>query len=418
MKCPFKNFPNPAKMNRLGIPSFNEPKYYIQMKNIKSILLLAALTLAACNSSNKEIATDETHSEAQTSEKIHLSKAQFETAKMETGQMAEKPFAEAVQTSGIIDVPPQSRAVISAFAGGYIKNTPLLVGDRVSKGQRLVTLENPEFITLQQNYLEIAEQLAYLKSEYERQQIMVAEKITSQKSFLKAESEYKSNLARYNSLKKNLEMLNINPASVQAGNIVSAVNIYSPIAGNVTQVFVNTGTYVSPADRIMEIMDTDHIHLELKVFEKDLLGLKRGQEILFTVPEASDSVFRGEVHLVGTAIDPKTRTALIHGHIAEKDEHNFTAGMFVEAHIVTDTSKHWALPENAVVEMEGKQYVLEVESETADEYTLQPTEVEIGATYHGYTNIKNASEFKEDSRFLTKGGFVLLKEEGGGGHSH
>src|SRR5690554_5046918 len=124
------------------------------MNTIKSIYLLAALTLAACNNANKEITTEEAHSEENTSEIIHLSKAQFQTARMEVGEFAEKPFAETVQTSGMIDVPPQSRAVISAFAGGYIKNTPLLVGDKVSKGQRLVTLENPEFITLQQRYLE------------------------------------------------------------------------------------------------------------------------------------------------------------------------------------------------------------------------------------------------------------------------
>src|SRR5690606_8077543 len=275
---------------------------------------------------------------------VHLSKAQFENAKMEVGQLTEKPFAETVQTSGMIDVPPQSRAVISAFAGGYIKSTPLLVGNKVSKGQRLVTLENPEFINMQQNYLETAEQLSYLKSEYERQKIMFDEKISSQKSYLKAESEYKGNLARYNSLKKNLEMLNINPASVEAGNIVSQVNIYSPIEGSVTQVFVNTGTYVSPADKIMEIMNTDHIHLELKVFEKDLLQLKKGQDILFSVPEASKEIFNGNVHLVGTSIDPNTRIAMVHGHIDERDERNFTAGMFVEAQIVTGTSDQWALP--------------------------------------------------------------------------
>jgi cobalt-zinc-cadmium efflux system membrane fusion protein len=336
---------------------------------------------------------------------------------MEVGQLTEKPFAETVQTSGMIDVPPQSRAVISAFAGGYIKNTPLLVGNKVSKGQRLVTLENPEFITMQQNYLETAEQLSYLKSEYERQRIMFDEKITSQKSFLKAESEYKSNLARYNSLKKNLEMLNINPASVQAGNIVSAVNIYSPIDGNVTQVYVNTGTYVSPADKIMEIMNTDHIHLELKVFEKDLLQLKKGQEILFSVPEASNEIFKGEVHLVGTSIDPNTRIALIHGHIDEKDEQNFTAGMFVEAQIVTGTSDQWALPENAVVEMEGKNYVLLIENENAEEFEILSVEVKIGATYNGFTAIEKAEEFKPETKFLTKGAFVLLKEEGGG-HDH
>lgn len=386
------------------------------MNYIKSLLLLFALVLTACNNSEKEnplLASPEGKEE-----NIHLSKAQFENAKMEIGQLTTQPFATTVQTSGIIDVPPHSRAMVSAFSGGYIKNTPLLIGDKVKKGQRLVTLENPEFIAMQQSYLETVAQLSYLNSEYERQQIMMDEKITSQKSFLKSESEYKTALARSNSLKKNLEMLNINPASVAAGNIVSQVNIYSPIDGNVTQVFVNTGTYVSPADKIMEIMNTDHIHLELKVFEKDLLQLKKEQDILFTVPEASKETFKGKVHLVGTSIDPNTRNAMVHGHIGEKDEQNFTSGMFVEAGIVTGSSEHLALPEDAVVENEGKNYVLLIENETDDEFKIHPVEVKIGATYNGFTAIENTSQFKDDDRFLTKGGFVLLQEEGGGGHSH
>src|SRR5690554_534952 len=340
------------------------------MNYIKSILLLLALVLASCNNSEKE--SSHLTSSEEKDEMIHLSKAQFENAKMEIGQLTEKPFAQTVQTSGVIDVPPQSRAVVSAFAGGYVKNTPLLVGSKVSKGQRLVTIQNPEFITMQQTYMETVAQLSYLNSEYERQRTMLAEKITSQKSFLKAESEYKTALARSNSLKKNLEMLNINPASVAAGNIVSQVNIYSPIDGNVTQVYVNTGTYVSPADKIMEIMNTDHIHLELKVFEKDLLQLKKDQEILFSVPEASKETFKGDVHLVGTSIDPNSRIAMIHGHIDEKDEQNFTAGMFVEAQIVIGTSNHLALPEDAIVELEGKNFVLLIEKEDAEEFELHP----------------------------------------------
>ena len=388
------------------------------MHYIKSILLLLAFILASCNNSEKEVESTDSTSEEIAEGNIHLSKAQFENAKMEIGQLTEKPFAQTVQTNGVIDVPPQSRAVVSAFAGGYIKNTPLLVGSKVSKGQRLVTIENPEFITMQQNYMETVAQLSYLNSEYERQKTMFEEKITSQKSYLRAESEYKTALARSNSLKKNLQMLNINPASVAAGNIVSQVNIYSPIDGNVTQVFVNTGTYVSPADKIMEIMNTDHIHLELKVFEKDLLQLKKDQEILFSVPEASKETFKGDVHLVGTSIDPNSRIAMIHGHIDEKDSQNFTAGMFVEAQIVTGTSNHLALPENAIVELDGVNYVLLIENENNDEYQLHSAKVKVGATYQGYTIIENASEFEKESRFLTKGGFALLQEEGGGGHGH
>src|SRR5699024_6001918 len=165
------------------------------------------------------------------------------------------------------------------------------------------------------------------------------------------------------SLKKNLEMLNINPTSVLAGNIVSQVNIYSPIDGYVTQVLVNTGSYVSPADKIMEIVNTDHLHLELKVFEKDLLQLKKGQEILFRVPEASKEYFAGDVHLIGTTIDPKSRTAKVHGHIENEEEVHFSVGMFVEADIITSTSTQYALPDDAVVEMDGVNYVLQLENE-------------------------------------------------------
>ena len=206
-------------------------------------------------------------------------------------------------------------------------------------------------------------------------------------------------------------MLNINPESVLKGNITSQVRIFSPIEGYVTQVFVNIGTYVSPADKIMEIMNTDYIHLELKIFEKDLMQLKKDQEIIFTVPEASQEVFKGEVHLVGTTIDPKSRIALIHGHIDEKDKSAFAAGMFVEADIVTGTATHLALPEDAVVELEGKEYVLLVEDEDAQGYKLKPLEVKVAANYNGFSTFKTG--LPQDSKFLTKGGFVLLQSEEG-----
>lgn len=378
------------------------------MKYIKSLLLVLSFVVLGCK--DQKTGTIVTGEALEDSEFIHLSKAQFKIAKMEFGKLEEKPFAQTIHTKGAIDVPPQNKAVISAFSGGYIKELPLMVGDKVHQGQLLVRLENPEFIGMQQQYLEIKEQLSYLKSEYERQQIMLEEKITSQKSFLKAESDYKSNLARYNSLRKNLEMLNINPASVEAGNIVSEVNIYSPITGVVTMVNVNRGSYVSSVDKIMEVMNPNHILLELKVFEKDLFALEKGQEILFKVPEASKEIFRGKIQLVGASIDPISRMAMVLGQIDSSQDQNFTAGMFVEADIVTATSNQMALPETAVVEFEDQLYVLVVEEENEDGFVLSSVEVEVGDSFQGFVSIQNVSDFKPNVKILTKGGFALLQE--------
>ena len=90
----------------------------------------------------------------------------------------------------------------------------------------LVTIENPEFVNMQQEYMEVHGQLGYLKSEYERQQTMFAENISSQKSFLKAESDYKTAVAKYNGLRKQLTMLNISPVQVEAGSISTVAQLH------------------------------------------------------------------------------------------------------------------------------------------------------------------------------------------------
>lgn len=379
------------------------------MNYIKSLsFLLVIIALSACNSKPAAVAhADEEHDDI-----IRVTPAQFKNANMSMGKLEEKSFSKVVRSSGVLDVPPQNKAEVSAFMGGFIKDLPHRIGSKVKKGERLVTLENPEFISLQQQYLELGEQMAYLKSEYERQQIMLDEKITSQKSFLKAESDYKSNLARYNSLKKNLEMLHINPNSVQAGTITSQVNIYSPIDGYVTNIYGVRGGYVSSADKIMELVNTDEILLNLKVFEKDLFAVKPGQEVVFRIPEISDEKFKAEVQLIGASIS-ENRMIPVQAIIERIEDYNFTAGMFVEAEIIASEEKLPALPENAVTDFEGKDYVLVVEKEDESGLELIAVEVKTGEVYDGWIHIKNSNEFSPDMQILTKGAFVLLIEDTG-----
>ena len=56
------------------------------------------------------------------------------------------------------------------------------MGDKVRKGQVLAVLENPEFIRIQQQYMEIHGQLGYLQEEYDRKKILQEEEITSKKN--------------------------------------------------------------------------------------------------------------------------------------------------------------------------------------------------------------------------------------------
>ena len=258
--------------------------------------------------------------------------------------------------------------------------------------------------------MQVNEQLTYLQSEYERQKTMLAENITSQKSFLQAESAFKTAKARYNGLRKQLQMLNIAPSSAEAGNFSSVVTIYSPIAGSITKVNVTRGTYVSPATAILEIVDNDHIHLELSVFEKDIMNLKKGQLIDFKIPESSIDTYKAEVHLIGTAIEDN-RTIKVHGHLENESEANFLPGMFVEAIIVTESAFEKALPETAIVKLEDNHFVLKLTEENEEGYYFDQVAVKVGSTYDGNTSLTEYKDITKTDRILTTGAFNLITNE-------
>ncbi|TVZ24062.1 cobalt-zinc-cadmium efflux system membrane fusion protein [Dokdonia sp. Hel_I_63] len=377
---------------------------------IRNLYIIAFLgfILVSCG----EKTTDQIESSSQTEamdDRIQVTQAQFDQSKMSLGGLEEKSFPTVVIVNGMIDVPPENRAVVTASMGGYIKTTPLLIGDIVRKGQLLVTIENPEFVALQQQYMEVNEQLTYLKAEYDRQVTMRAENITSQKSFLKAESEYKTAVARHTGLDRQLRMINISPASVRAGKISSVVSINAPISGSITKVNVSKGSYVSPATEILEIIDNDHIHLELSVFEKDILKVKKGQAIDFKIPEASSAIYKAEVHLVGTSIEAN-RTIKVHGHLEDESGVNFLTGMFVDASIVTNSAFAKALPSSSIVTVDENSYILVLDEKQGDTYYFRQAEVEVVQESEGFSLVQFNTDMAADTQFLTKGVFNLLGE--------
>ncbi len=370
---------------------------------MKKYLYIIALSLVLF--SCKESKTEEV--EQKDNGLTTVTSAQFKSSGMEIASPTEQDFDVTVKASGKIDVPPQNRAKVNTFMGGYVKSTTLLVGNKVTKGQALLTLQNTEFLDIQKEYMEVAEQLNFLKSEYDRQKTLYDEKITSQKNYLKAESEYRRAKAMHQSLRAKLVLLNINPRNVEKGILTSTITIFSPITGDIVIMNANVGMYVAPSDVILEIVDTDHLHLELAVFEKDILNVKIGQKIHFKVPEASKDVFNAEVHLVGKSIEGNDRTINIHGHLDDAIKQKLLTGMFVEAGIIIDSKKALAIPSEALVTENNKNFVLLLDNDK-NGYSFKKVSVTIGEKSENFVEILPNTLINSSSRILTKGVFDLV----------
>ncbi len=368
--------------------------------------ILVGFALIACGGEKK--AGEETSMVEEDNSVVVVTKDQFKTMKMEISPLVEKDFDVVIKASGKIDVPPQNRAKVTSFVGGFVKSLYHMVGDKVSKGQPLLILESPEYLDIQQSYLEIFGQLSYLKSEYERQRTLFNEKIASQKKYMEAESDYKKAKATYESLRQKLRMLNISPEQVEQGKLSSSVTVYAPITGDITIINANMGMAVSPSDVIMEIVDTKFLHLELSVFEKNVFDLKNGQKVKFIIPQISSDEFEATVSLIGKSVEGNDRIVTVYATLDESTKQKLLTGMFVEAQIVASSKKVLSVPVDALTSEESNQFLLVLESEKDGNYTFRKTLVKTGDRNGEWIEVILDNNIKADAQILVKGVYDVI----------
>lgn len=375
------------------------------------VIVMGLILVAACSSKNGTTASDDMGAENSIEDVYELSATQFKSSDMKLGKLELHEFYEVVKANGMFDVPPQNRASISSYFGGSVKDIKLLPGQHVKRGQVLFTLENPEYVELQQDFLESQGQLIYLKSDYERQKNLVEDNVTSQKNFLKSESDYTVTRARLESLRRKLELLNINPNALTIDNISATVNVVTPINGYITDVNITRGSFLNSSDVAMIIVDTDNLHLNLNIFEKDIAKVKIGQPIHFRIQEDERQQYEAMVYLVNKTVDAEKRTIGVLGQLSDaKLTNRFSAGIYVQADIYTTSESYLSLPQEALAEVDGKQYVLVVENASNTGYSFVRKEVKTGVSNNDYIEILNVSDFKENTEFLIKGAFNLIKD--------
>lgn len=377
------------------------------MKTTKYIVAFLApsfLLFSSCGSKQEETKKEE-HREEE-SNTVELTDAQYKVAAIELGNIESRTLSGTIQANGLLDVPPQSKVTVSAPMGGFVKETELLQGSYVKKGQVIAVMQNTDYIQLQQEYLESSSQLEFLKAEYERQQQLSKENVNSQKTLQQAKANYTVSKAKTEGLKAKLQLLNINVSSPENGTMQNYINLYSPIDGYVTKVKVNIGVFVNPSDIMFEIVNTEHLHAELTVFEKDVPRLRIGQKVLFTL--ANETTHRSAtVYLIGREINAD-RTVQIHCHL-DKEDKELLPGMYLKAIVETDNSNVPALPDEAIVNYEGKKYIFTVAGEQRPGMRhFNRVEIETSESELGYNEVILPETVNLQAKIVTKGAYNLL----------
>lgn len=372
---------------------------------MKYVKYFFAITLFSCASRSDKNDSANAPKESLSINEVQLNDLQFKSIGILLGSAETRSLSGTIKANGVLDVPPQNLVSISAPLGGFVKWTELLQGMHVKKGQLTVTLEHPDYIQLQQDYLDSKSQLEFLEQEYIRQLDLSKENVNALKSLQLAKSNYFGTKAKVEGLRAKLKLVNINPAEIENGEIKNSVNIYSPIDGFVSEVNVNLGKHVNPTDVMFRIVDTDHVHAEAQVFEKDIPKLKIGQVARIRLTNETKER-SAKVYLIGKEITPE-RTVRVHCHL-EGEDSNLIPNTYFSAVIETGSNTALALPESAIANFEGKQFLFVEKDATKHIYRL--LKITTGASDNGFKEISVEGEELDDlkNKIVIKGAFELL----------
>jgi cobalt-zinc-cadmium efflux system membrane fusion protein len=365
------------------------------------IILLGAALLSSCGSK-----TEETSSTQETIEtNVTLSDAQYKSANIQIGKLERKEIHSNLQLNGKIDVPPQNMVSVSTPFGGFLKSTKLLPGMHVKKGEIIANMEDQQYIQLQQDYLMAKSKLSYLENEFNRQKELNQSKASSDKVFQQTEMDYKTQKITLNALAEKLRLINVNPETLNESNLSRSINVYSSIDGFVSKVNVNIGKYVNASDVLFELINPEDIHLNLKVFEKDLEKLSIGQKLLAYNNNQPDKKHPCEIILISQDLSAD-RSAEVHCHFHDYDKTLFP-GMYMNAEVELKLQNALTINDEAIVSHEGKDYVFVAKGPRA----FDLVEIKKGGNENGFSEITTL-DGKDISnvQIVTKGAYSLLMQ--------
>lgn len=343
-------------------------KIYLKIK----IVLLFSIILGCSQSTNLE------DNSSDDNQLIHINQAQFESEKMQIGEITDFSFEQSINCQGYITSPPNGMIQLNPRLSGKIDEIKCTEGQSVKKGQVLLQISTKELIILQQDYIKASATLKRLEAEYNRKKALHKEDIGAEKDLLLVETEYKIIQAEYKSLQLQLQLLNLNISEIENGAFYNTYPIIAPMNGTITNLDVVLGQFIETQTNLLELIDMNQLQLKISVFEKDIHGVSIGDKVYFNHIDNILTQHLAKIISISKTINPETKAIECIASITRESTSNHINGAFVEAKIIVDTKTSKALPLESILKKNKKNFVYAVKQQNKDGVYVDIVEIYTG----------------------------------------
>ncbi len=351
------------------------------------------------------------HSDAATPS-AHVTKSgESSHLRVETGLVEVGSGVHELSLAGKVAYGEDRYSRISSPLQGRVVEVRVHLGDRVQAGNILLVVDSPDIAQAYSEYVKEDSDLQYAtrafdlaKDLYENRALPLKDLKQAENELIKARAEFRRAKERLLSLRVPAEELN-KPLDKQ--KITSRFEMKSPLTGIVVERNVTPGQSIgSDSSQVLfTVADLDMLQVVADVYERDLALVKEGQFAKVRVEAYPDVGFPATVASIGDVVDPTSRTIKLRAWV-KNDDHKLKPEMFARLYLqVGESTPLLTIPREAVLEVDGKQYVFVVEGE--NQYVKR--EVKVSAISPDQMRVLEG--LTSGQRIVTKGAVLIKGQE-------
>jgi RND family efflux transporter MFP subunit len=299
-----------------------------------------------------------------------------------------RPFIETIGTLN-----PNEEVIVSSEVEGNLRNVTVDEGAEVAKGKALAVIDDIDYSLEVQRAEAALKQteatLSNTKLEYRRKESLYKEQLVTQQQFDDVSTRLALAEAEVERAKASLSL---------ARQKHIKTKISSPLSGLVKEKKVEKGNFVKNGTPLFTIIQTNPLKLNFTVNEKDMAGLKTGQEALFKVDAFPDKEFKSTLSIIYPSLEERTRTLQVEAKAPNRDG-KLKPGLFAHLTVYTGPPRDVIIVPATSLLYEGESIkVFIVEGNTAKERY-----VKVGRKYKFDPTAKSSEPSGKEYAEITEG---------------
>jgi len=363
---------------------------------MNKLIIISSLTLGLFFTSCREKSSLDQLKEKQTELKAEIGTIAQEIAALDTTKkeivlivsstvVEQTDFKHKIELQGAVDT--DQNILINSETPGVIRNIHVREGQKVSKGQTLITIDAE---ILNSNINELNTSLEMANYMFDKQTKLNAQGLGTEIELEQAKSQKRS-------LESKLKTLQ----SQRGKSVVKA-----PFSGVIDEVFANLGEMASPQAPLIRLVNNKNIKITASVSETHLAHIKMGTSVDVIFPNFNDTTITSKITYIGNYIDPVNRTFRV--HVELKNNTIFLPNQIAKIKITdTDLTKALVINSNAILQdTDNNFYVYKLTSVKNNKYSLEKVFINLLKSYKGQSAITaiNSSDLADQSKIVLDGG--------------